>query len=765
MISSYETLRNHVDVLDLNEIDLVICDEAHRLKNDRTKTARVINDLPAPMRLLLSGTPIQNDLDEFFALITLANPAVVGTQQEFHKQFAKPIQKGRDPDADTETKENGQKCLEELSALTDHFILRRTNRLNARFLPPKILLCVFLRMAKEQESLYETFLNEHCGFINADSDDEGKSGKKTDLSKALVNVNALMKIASHPSLLAAQMQKYKPPVQKLIKGLKTGGAVKPEQSCKILFVFHLLTKLRADPEGERVCIISNWTQTLGIVEQMCKENKWPVHRLDGSVGIRKRHQLVSSFCDPNNPNAFVFLLSSKAGGCGINLIGASRLVMLDPDWNPANDKQAMGRIWREGQKRTCYIYRLFATGTIDEKQLQRQVCKDGLAQSVVDAQDLKDSLHPEQIKDLFNYRPETSCDTHDSLNCTRCDDGSCEPKAPFQEDDLNAWGHGERECAPDPIVQSAECTKVFYGRVEFTPAEIARLEEEERVLREGRKDPIQEKIEELVEPENDPPLQSESEDSDKPLNAVKKTDKKDVEKESSTKADESNEDTKKIQTPLPGKGFKKGKGGKKGSPPKGGKGNAETSTKKNDAGAESDNSASSTPKKKGPQGKRAKKKEESEYSPTQSESDESTDLQPARKKGTGKAKEKGGKKGKGKKGSPESAGVKGGESKQRKSEPLSEEKDEMSGSQSEQEPPKQGQKRRRDDSTDPDIKGKDIVHVLDDSDDDSQKESDTEKKSKPSPTVPLPLVHVQSQCSNVTKKSKVIELISSSEED
>jgi len=485
LIASYETFRNHVEVLDVNEIDLVICDEAHRLKNDRTKTARCINELPAPMRMLLSGTPIQNDLDEFFALITLANPAVVGTQQTFHKHFANPISRGRQPEATVEERECGQERLDELSKLTDHFILRRTNRLNARFLPPKIIMCVFLRMSSQQEKLYSTFLKEQCAEVIQEDviAGAGAMGKQV-----LVNVNALMKIASHPSLLL-ETGRLKPKVGTLVRSMKNdGGPVRPQFSCKINFVYHLLKRLRSDPEKERVVIISNWTQTLGIVEKMCTENKWPVHRLDGSVALRKRHQLVSSFNDLRNPNAFVFLLSSKAGGCGINLIGASRLVMLDPDWNPANDKQAMARIWREGQKRLCYIYRLFATGTIDEKQLQRQICKDGLAQCVVDpSADLKVSLSAEQIRDLFTYRPETSCDTHDSLECTRCDTGSCEPLVPFNEDDLNHWGHGEKEDAPDPHVQSSECTKVFYGRVEFTAAEIKRLEEEEEQVRQSRK--------------------------------------------------------------------------------------------------------------------------------------------------------------------------------------------------------------------------------------------------------------------------------------
>merc|ERR550532_418098 len=142
---------------------------------------------------------------------------------------------------------------------------------------------------------------------------------------------------------------------------------------------------------------------------MCGQYLWPVHRLDGSTSISKRMKLVEDFNNPDNPKAFVFLLSSKAGGCGLNLIGANRLVMYDPDWNPANDHQAMARIWRDGQKKPCYIYRLFTTGTIDEKIYQRQICKDGLSTMMVtetgddEQAAVKESLSAELVKDLFTF--------------------------------------------------------------------------------------------------------------------------------------------------------------------------------------------------------------------------------------------------------------------------------------------------------------------------------------------------------------------------
>merc|ERR1719382_1521337 len=156
-----------------------------------------------------------------------------------------------------------------------------------------------------------------------------------------------------------------------------------------------------------------------MIERMCEQRKWAVHRLDGTMAINKRMKLVQDFNSPDNPRAFAFLLSSKAGGCGLNLIGANRLVMFDPDWNPANDRQAMARIWRDGQKKVCYIYRFFTTGTIDEKVYQRQICKDGLSTMMVtetgeaDASEMKESLSADLVKDLFTFTEDTACATRE----------------------------------------------------------------------------------------------------------------------------------------------------------------------------------------------------------------------------------------------------------------------------------------------------------------------------------------------------------------
>ena len=159
------------------------------------------------------------------------------------------------------------------------------------------------------------------------------------------------------------------------------GADAIEQSGKMVFIAALLAALRK--ERERVVIVSNFTETLNWLSMYCKLIHYPTIQFDSSVCVDSKTQMVECF---NNPDCyeFAFLLSSKAGGCGQNLVGGASLIMVDPDWNPANDEQAMGRVWRDGQKKKCHIYRTLSAGTIEEKMFQRQIKKLGIAREVAE---------------------------------------------------------------------------------------------------------------------------------------------------------------------------------------------------------------------------------------------------------------------------------------------------------------------------------------------------------------------------------------------
>jgi DNA repair and recombination RAD54-like protein len=193
-------------------------------------------------------------------------------------------------------------------------------------------------------------------------------------------------------------------------------------------LYRLMKEMRKPGNGnDKIVIVSNYTQTLDLIGRMCRENNWGFCRLDGSISMKKRQKMVSHSCaillfyrldDINNfvlqceefndptSSLVAFLLSSKAGGCGLNLIGGNRLVLFDPDWNPAVDKQAAARCWRDGQKKRCFTYRFLATGTVEEKIFQRQLSKEGL-QSVVDDKEQVNALSTKDLKNLFKLRQGT----------------------------------------------------------------------------------------------------------------------------------------------------------------------------------------------------------------------------------------------------------------------------------------------------------------------------------------------------------------------
>lgn len=137
--------------------------------------------------------------------------------------------------------------------------------------------------------------------------------------------------------------------------------VRPEYSGKLMVLDVMLASIKSNTD-DKIVLVSNYTQTLDLFEKLCRKRGYGYFRLDGSMTVKKRGKIVDEF-NQSDASRFIFMLSSKAGGCGLNLIGANRLIMFDPDWNPANDEQAMARVWRDGQKKPCFIYRLLAVSS------------------------------------------------------------------------------------------------------------------------------------------------------------------------------------------------------------------------------------------------------------------------------------------------------------------------------------------------------------------------------------------------------------------
>ncbi|XP_033615989.1 DNA repair and recombination protein RAD54B isoform X2 [Fukomys damarensis] len=424
LVISYEMLLRSLDQIKNIKFDLLICDEGHRLKNSAIKTTTALISLSCEKRIILTGTPIQNDLQEFFALIDFVNPGVLGSLSSYRKIYEEPIIMLREPSASEEEKELGERRAAELTRLTGLFILRRTQEVINKYLPPKIESVLFCRPAALQIELYKKLLNSQAVRFCLQGSLEN--------SPHLICIGALKKLCNHPCLLFNSIKGKEcsstcdgNEEKSLYEGLLNvfPADYNPlvfieKESGKLQVLSKLLAVIHELRPTEKVVLVSHYTQTLNILQDICKRYGYAYARLDGQTPITQRQQIVDNF-NSKYSSDFIFLLSSKAGGVGLNLIGGSHLILYDIDWNPATDIQAMSRVWRDGQKHAVHIYRLLTTGTIEEKIYQRQISKQALSGAVVDLTKTSEHIQfsVEELKNLFTLHESSHCITHDLLAC------------------------------------------------------------------------------------------------------------------------------------------------------------------------------------------------------------------------------------------------------------------------------------------------------------------------------------------------------------
>ncbi|KAF8441415.1 P-loop containing nucleoside triphosphate hydrolase protein [Boletus edulis BED1] len=441
LVIGYEKLRSVINDLTYCNppIGLIVCDEGHRLKSANNKTSMMFKALRTPRRIILSGTPIQNDLSEFHAMADFCNPGLLDDYNTFRRVYEVPILKSRAPGRTAKELEIGEARSAQLSTIAKSFVLRREATILRNYLPPKYEYVVFVTPSKLQLSMFATILKPE----KLDTIIEGST------AESLALIGTLTKVSNSPVLLKAQLDKVRtskgehatrPGITEAVKLLPERAQIEDfSLSGKLTALASLLRSLRQHTE-EKCILVSHYTSTLNILEAFCKKQSYTYLRLDGQTPAAKRHDYVNAFNKSSQQSHFLFLLSSKAGGVGLNLIGASRLCLVDSDWNPSHDLQSMARIHRDGQKRPVFIYRFLTAGTIDgeyiqcsftavliiyhaEKIFQRQVTKIGLSNSLMGnetAGSKADSFTRRDLRDIFRIQPDTACNTHDLLGC-ECD--------------------------------------------------------------------------------------------------------------------------------------------------------------------------------------------------------------------------------------------------------------------------------------------------------------------------------------------------------
>ena len=437
LICSYEIARKYAKQLKAAAPGLLVCDEGHRLKQaeGNTKTISALNSIDCRHKILMTGTPMQNDLQEFYALVNFVVPGYLGELRAFKNIFESAVLRGRDTNASEEEREQGRMRMEELQKRCKGFILRRTAEVNEKFLPPRTDLVVFTKLRSPgQEALYKAAIS------GADV------RKATHGSCAGTEVLSLMRkvrtICNHPALATADA------------GLPPGGCEEStdaacvpraaanesgKMACMLALVSAILER------GEAVVLVSGSVKVLQLCRAILEDEpalggRTPnIGTIDGSVHAQSRQDAVEAL---NSGRCQVLLLSARAGGAGLNLIGANHLVLIDSDWNPAIDEQAKARVWRDGQKLPVFIYRLLSTGTIEEKIYQRQLVKGELSVAVAAEgnkggakQSSSSKFSREELRDLFSYAQSTECDTRDALRKANPGDEEWEDEAPRIRDD------------------------------------------------------------------------------------------------------------------------------------------------------------------------------------------------------------------------------------------------------------------------------------------------------------------------------------------
>lgn len=347
-------------------------DEGHKIRNPDSEVSLACKQIKTPYRLILSGTPIQNNLTELWSLFDFIFPGRLGTLPVFQAQFSVPINVGGYANATNTQVQTAYKCAVVLRDMIAPYMLRRMKSDVASDLPEKTEKVLFCKLTKPQRKAY-------LSFLKSDELSSIMKGKR----QVLFGVDILRKICNHPDLILQDTQ--------------SEDYGDPEKSGKMQVVKALLELWHA--QGNRALLFSQTRQMLDILESFVRMLNLRYLRMDGSTPISHRQQLVDKY--NRDESIDVFLLTTKVGGLGVNLTGANRVIIYDPDWNPSTDIQARERAWRLGQKKEVMIYRLMIAGSIEEKIYQRQIFKQFLTNKILKDPKQKRFFKNTDLHDLF----------------------------------------------------------------------------------------------------------------------------------------------------------------------------------------------------------------------------------------------------------------------------------------------------------------------------------------------------------------------------
>ncbi|CAI9277828.1 unnamed protein product [Lactuca saligna] len=489
LLTTYDIVRNNVKSLsgDYDEMeedavtwDYMVLDEGHLIKNPSTQRAKSLLAIPCGHRIIISGTPLQNNLKELWALFNFCCPELLGDKKCFKEKYESAILRGNDKNASDRDKRIGSAVAQDLRNCIQPYFLRRLksevfrddDATNTAKLSKKNEIIVWLRLSKCQRQLYEAFLNSEIVLSAFDG-------------SPLAALTILKKICDHPLLLTKRA------AEDLLEGMETGlneeeqgiaeklamhiadaaeeydiGETHDKLSCKIFFIMSLLEKLI--PEGHNVLIFSQTRKMLNLIQDTLDVRGYKFLRIDGTTKASDRLKIVDDFQE--GIGAPIFLLTSQVGGLGLTLTKADRVIVVDPAWNPSTDNQSVDRAYRIGQKKDVIVYRLMTCGTVEEKIYRKQIYKGGLFRSATEHKEQIRYFSQQDLRELFSIPKQgfdvslTQQQLHEEHDCEHKMDASLKDHTKFLES-LGIAGISNHsllfsKTAPVPVVQDEELTRI-----------------------------------------------------------------------------------------------------------------------------------------------------------------------------------------------------------------------------------------------------------------------------------------------------------------
>jgi SNF2 family DNA or RNA helicase len=362
VISTYGSLLNDVEFMKDFKFNYIILDESQAIKNPNSKRYKAVRLLNSYNRLVLTGTPIENNTFDLYAQMNFINPGLLGNMTHFKTEFSDAIDK-----------EKNYEASHLLSKMIAPFLLRRTKEQVAKELPEKTESIIYCEMGTEQRKVYESFKNKYRDYLINKIDENGVENAQMYILEGLTK---LRQICNSPALISDE-EDY------------------GNQSVKLDL---LLENIKEKTGNHKILIFSQFVKMLQLIKTRLDEELIHYEYLDGQTS--NREEKVNNF--QNNTDVRVFLISLKAGGTGLNLTEADYVFLVDPWWNPAVENQAIDRCYRIGQKQKVMAYRMICKDTIEEKIALLQGKKKAVATSIITVDEEKKSFDVDQVKSFFS---------------------------------------------------------------------------------------------------------------------------------------------------------------------------------------------------------------------------------------------------------------------------------------------------------------------------------------------------------------------------